>query len=200
MSPRQESTRPRLTELRLEDLDPGYPGDLGPGERAEGLVFDGVDLADRDLTGASFIETRLARLGAPSLRAPRSRFRDVELVTSRIGSGELYDATWDVVVVRGCKLGFINLRAAQLADVLFVDCVIEELDLGRAKATRVEFENCSIDALDVTAAQLRHVDLRGARLGRVAGITGLRGATVSGLQAAELAEIMAEQLGIVVRD
>jgi uncharacterized protein YjbI with pentapeptide repeats len=220
VSPRQHPTRPRLTELRLGRLDAGYAGDLGAGERAEGLTFDAVDLTDRglagvtfvecaldgatfdgaDLTGASFVETRIERLGAPSLRAPRSRFRDVELVASRIGSGELYDCTWDGVVVRGCKLGFVNLRAAELTDVLFADCVIEELDLGRAKATRVAFEGCTVDALDVRAAELRHVDLRGARLGRVAGVAGLRGAIVSGFQAAELAEAMAEHLGIAVQD
>ena len=220
MSPRRESIRPRLTELRLDGLDAGFAADLCPGERVEGLAFDGVDLTDRalagvalvecaldgvtadgaDLTGASFVETRISRLGAPSLAAPRSRFRDVELVASRIGSGELYDTTWDGVVVRGCKLGFVNLRAAELTDVLFVDCVIDELDLGRAKAARIAFEDCTLDALDVTAAELRHVDLRGARLGRVAGITGLRGATVSSLQVAELAELMAEHLGIAVQD
>lgn len=220
MSPRAESARPRVSELRLNGLVPGYAGDLGPGERAEGLAFDGVDLTERrlagvafvectlgdvtadgaDLAGASFVETRIERLGAPSLDAPRSRFRDVELLASRIGSGELYDTTWSGALVRGCKLGFVNLRAAELTDVLFEDCVIGELDLGRAKATRVAFEGCTLETLDVTGAELRHVDLRGARLGRVAGIPGLRGAIVSGLQAAELAEAMAEQLGISVRD
>ncbi|NUP73574.1 MAG: pentapeptide repeat-containing protein, partial [Sinomonas sp.] len=142
MSPRRDSTRPRLTDLRLEGLVPGFAGDVGAGERAEGLAFDGADLAGRplaglafvectladvsaheaDLTGALFAETRIERLGAPSFTAPRSRFRDVQLEASRIGSAELYDATWDSVVVRGCKLGFVNLRGARLADVLFVDC------------------------------------------------------------------------------
>ncbi|WP_336854362.1 pentapeptide repeat-containing protein [Sinomonas albida] len=220
MSPRKDSTRPRLTELRLAGLVPGYAGDIAAGERAEGLAFDGADLTARrlvgaafvecsladvsaheaDLTGASFVETRIERLGAPSLSAPRSRFRDVELEASRIGSAELYDSTWDAVVVRGCKLGFVNLRAAKLTDVLLVGCTIEELDLGRATATRVAFEDCTLDSFDVTAAELRHVDLRGARLGRVGGIEGLRGATVNPYQAAELAEIMAEHLGISVRD
>lgn len=220
MSSRAESVRPRLSELRLSGLTPGYAGDLDPGERVEGLAFDGVDLAERplagvafvectlddvtvdgaDLTGASFVETRIERLGAPSLAAPRSRFRDARLAASRIGSGELYETTWSGVVVRGCKLGFVNLRGAELTDVLFEDCAIEELDLGRAKATRVAFQGCTLETLDVTGAQLRHVDLRGARLGRVAGISGLRGAILSGFQAAELAETMAEQLGISVRD
>ncbi|WP_171041443.1 pentapeptide repeat-containing protein [Sinomonas susongensis] len=220
MSPRAESIRPRLTELRLNDLVPGYAGDLDPGGRAEGLSLEGVDLSGlqlagiafvectlddvtfdgADLTGASFVETRIGRLGAPTLSAPRSRFRDLELGASRIGSAEFYDTNWSGVVVRGCKLGFVNFRAAELTDVLFEDCVIEELDLGRAKATRVAFEGCTLETLDVTGAELRHVDLRGSRLGRVAGITGLRGAIVSGIQAAELAEAMAEQLGIAVQD
>ncbi|MEA5454837.1 pentapeptide repeat-containing protein [Sinomonas sp. JGH33] len=220
MSPRKESTRPRLSELRLDRLEAGFAGDVEAGARIEGLAFDGADLADRglagitfvecllrdvslhnaDLTGASFVETRMERLSAPVLSAQRSRFRDAEIEGSRIGSAELYDGAWDGTLVRGCKLGFVNLRGAKLADVLFEDCVIEELDLGRANAARVAFDGCTIDSLDVTGAELAHVDLRGSRIGRIGGIEGLRGAIVSPFQAAELAEALAEHLGIAVQD
>lgn len=218
--PRRDPTVPRLDPLLLEGLEAGFVGDIEPGLRAEGLAFEGVDLTGRELESttfaeclfqdvtahdaglrlASFVDCRFVRLSAPSLPAPRSRWRGVEIEASRIGSAELFDAGLSGVLVSGCKLGYVNLRGATLQDVKFVDCVIDELDLGGATATRVAFEGTQIDALDVTGSTLTHVDLRGARLHRVSGVDGLRGATLSGVQTVELAELMAERLGIEVRD
>ncbi|WP_369046193.1 pentapeptide repeat-containing protein [Sinomonas sp. P10A9] len=211
---------PRLDPLDLSDLVQGFGGDVEPGRRTEGLAFEDVDLAGRQLEAStfseclfqdvtahdaglrsvSFVDCRFVRLSAPSLPAPRSRWRGVEIEASRIGSAELYDGDLSGVLVTGCKLGYVNLRGAKLQDVKFVDCVIDELDLGGATATRVAFEETRVDALDTTGATLEHVDLRGARLHRVAGVDGLRGATLSSVQAVELAELMAERLGIDVRD
>ncbi|GHG60289.1 hypothetical protein GCM10012320_34800 [Sinomonas cellulolyticus] len=218
--PSRDQAAPRLDPLVLAGLVQGFAGDIEPGGRTEGLAFEGVDLAGQELESstfseclfqdvtahdaglrlASFVDCRFVRLSAPSLAAPRSRWRGVEIEASRIGSAELYDAELSGVLVTGCKLGYVNLRAATLGDVKFVDCAIDELDLGGATATRVAFEGTRVDALDATAAALTHVDLRGARLHRVAGVDGLRGATVSSIQAVELAELMAVRLGIDVRD
>lgn len=217
---RKNPGSPRLTDLNLADLEPGDPAEARPGTRVEGFAFRNADFSDRPLTGAtfaecifidvslhnavlagaSFLQSRFERLGAPVLSAPRSRFHGVELEASRIGAAELYESEWDGVLVRGCKLGFVNLRGAELTDVLFVDCTIEELDLGQARAARVSFADCVIDSLDVASAELKSLDLRGARLSRVAGLGSLRGAIVSPTQAAELSEAMAHQLGIEVLD
>ncbi|WP_433875709.1 pentapeptide repeat-containing protein [Sinomonas atrocyanea] len=216
----RDQSAPRLDPLRLDGLDTGFAGDIEPGGRTEGLAFEGTDLAglalegttfaecsfrdvaahDADLRSASFLDCRLERLGAPRLAAPRSRWRGVEVEASRIGSAELYDGELRGVVLRGCKLGYVNLRGASLQDVLFADCAIDELDLGGARATRVAFEDTTVESLDVTHASLTDVDVRGARLHRVAGVDGLRGAILSSMQAVELAELMAAQLGIDVRD
>lgn len=216
----RDHSAPRLGALALTGLVQGFAGDIEPGRRTEGFAFEGVDLAGRELESstfseclfkdvtahdaglrlASFVDCRFVRLSAPSLPAPRSRWRGVEIEASRLGSAELFDAELSGVLVTGCKLGYVNLRGATLQDVKFVDCVIDELDLGGATATRVGFDGAQIDALDVTGAVLEHVDLRGARLHRVAGVDGLRGATVSSVQAVELAEVLAARLGIDVRD
>jgi uncharacterized protein YjbI with pentapeptide repeats len=52
----------------------------------------------------------------------------------------------------------------------------------------------------VTGASLEEVDLSGASLGSIVGVESLRGAIMSDTQLADLAPVLAAQLGITVRD
>ena len=209
---------PRLDAIRLDQLVEGDPAGLDAHGSRDGERFTALDLSGRDLAGASFsecefidlaahesnfrsarfVDTRFERLNSPIFRASRSRFRDVEIQGSRLGSAEFYDANWQSVHIHNCKLGFVNLRGAELGDVLFTNCTIEELDLGGAKAARVSFVGTDIRSLDVTQAKLEHADLRGAELWGILGLEGLRGATMNELQLAELARPFAEQFGIKI--
>ncbi|TXN28129.1 pentapeptide repeat-containing protein [Lacisediminihabitans profunda] len=211
---------PKIERLVLVDLTDGDPDILEARESYDGLRFLSADLSGRDLAAASFsdcefldlsangcdlrsasfVETRIERLDAPILAAPRSRFRDVVLQGSRIGSAEFYDASWQSVHISNCKLGFVNLRGAELRDVLFTDCTIDELDLGGAAAHRMSFVNTTVTSLDVTRAKLEHVDLRGAELRGLTGIEGLRGATVNPYQVADLATVFARHFGIKIEE
>ncbi len=214
------TTAPRLDVIRLADLTDGDPKLIEPHEQHEGQRFPHADLDGRALTGASFsecefhdlsahetdlrfatfAETAFVRLNAPVFLAARSRFRDVTIEASRLGSAELYDASWQSVHISNCKLGFVNLRGATLQDVLFTDCTIDELDLGGAKANRVAFTRTDVNNLDVTRANLSHVDLRGLEMRHLIGLEGLKGATLNFFKIAELAPILAGRLGIKVED
>ncbi len=163
-------------------------------------ALNGVDLDDTNLRGGRFIETTLTSVNAPVLRMSRSSWNDVLLERSRVGSAELFDTAWNAVHIRGCKLGYVNLRGSTLRDVIFEDCTIDELDLGGVTATRVAFPGTTVTTLDVTRARLTHVDLRRLDFRRVHGLEGLAGATVNDAQLAELAPLLAAQLGIVVGD
>jgi uncharacterized protein YjbI with pentapeptide repeats len=209
---------PRIRALRLPQLVEPNPAELEIDDERErerfvgvdltgrdlmGIKFaecelDGVGLSDADLRSARFIETRLMRVNAPVLRAPRSTWRDVVIEQSRVGSGELFESGWRSVSIQHCKIGYLNLRASELIDVEFIDCVIDELDLGGGRATRVAFSGTSIASLDVARATLSDFDLRGAELRSIRGLESLRGATITELQLAELAPLLADHVGMIV--
>ncbi|MFI8632353.1 pentapeptide repeat-containing protein [Microbacterium sp. NPDC077663] len=148
------------------------------------------------LRGASIADSVIDRLNAPVLRAANSSLRDVEITGSRIASAEFHGTSWRSVRFTGCKLGYLNLRGAEIHDLLITDCTIEELDVSDAKLTRAACERTRIDTLIAAHAALTDVDLRDASLRRIDGIQGLRGATMSSSQIADLAEVFAEMLGI----
>ena len=149
---RRTTTRPPVLErLVLPDLEEADAAQLNAQDRHDGLRLVGADLTGADLTGATFtecelvdvtahttvlqharlLETRIERLNAPVLDATRSTWRDVELVGSRIGALDVYDAEIRSTRITGTKFDWINLRSSTLEDVLFEDCTIDELDLRR---------------------------------------------------------------------
>ncbi|WP_460517571.1 pentapeptide repeat-containing protein [Humibacter antri] len=214
---------PRIDPVLLEGLTDADPSELrarrshetlrfvSPGEDSRALAgadIPGIDLSECELVGldlsdAKFIdsrmrETRLDGVSASVLAAQGADWRDVELLSSRLGAIEVYESTWNSVRLHGCKLGFVNLRASELIDVSFEDCTIGELDLGGATAHRVAFAGCRIGVLEASHARLTDVDLRGADIDTVHSIASLKGATVSFEQLMVLAPALAGELGLRV--
>jgi uncharacterized protein YjbI with pentapeptide repeats len=212
---------PRLGDLRrlaraADGLDEGDPATLAVDAYRDNERFFGLDLTGRRLSGLTLSEcalvdvtvtdadlravritdTPLTRLNAPVLRAPHSVWRDASVEHSRIGSGELYDAELNTVLIGQSKIGFLNLRGSVLRDVMFEDCTVDELDLSEASAARLAFPGCTIAMLDVSRARLENVDLRGARIYGIRGIDSLHGVTVDSAQLMDLAPLLAAHLGI----
>lgn len=160
--------------------------------------FRTVSLADTNLRGATFSDCIAADLHAPVFSAPRSRWRDVRIEHSRLGSVELYDAGLRSVHIDGSKLDFVNLRNAVITDMLLSNCIIDELDLSTATVQRLELQNCRIGTLDVANATLTDADLRSSDFGAVHGVEGLRGATIDDAQLSLMAPLLAAHLGLVV--
>ncbi|BFM23962.1 pentapeptide repeat-containing protein [Microbacterium sp. che218] len=211
---------PSFDRPPLDDLDQGDPSQLTPRASLEGLSFrdlrvDGLDLESADLAlcrldgvrapevslrYANVTESAWSGWDVPILRAARANWRDLEIEGTRSGSVEAYESTWNGVHFVNCRLGFVNLGGAHLQDVAFTDCTIDELDLGQSKVTRFAAPGTRISQLIVEQATLQHVDLRGADLEGLAGLSALRGATISTLQLQQLAPLLAADRGISVRD
>lgn len=198
----------------LQDWSPA-PGDLLTGDRIEAKRIAVLDVAGErlpdleveecvvgtlradgtDLRGLRVRDSVVETLDAPVLRASSSAWREVRVAGGRVGSAELYDATLNGVEFVGMKLGFVNLRGATLTDVVFRDCVVDELDLADAELVRVAFPGTRIRAVEGTGTRIEHVDLRGADLDRAERLEGLRGATIGSEQLYTLAPLLATQAG-----
>ncbi|MCE0535639.1 pentapeptide repeat-containing protein [Kineosporia rhizophila] len=217
---RSRQPGPRIGEIRLTGLESGDQADLQPGARIDGLAFAGLQTDAVDLSGAVVMECSFTDVGVdeadlrstrlrdtvisqarlPSLRAGRGDWRDVRVEGSRIGSAEMYENSWGSVHFVDCKITYLNLRGATLRDVAFTRCTIEELDLADAKARSVAFLQTSVPTLDVQRAELEEVDLRGAELHRITGLSQLAGTTVSSTQLSQLAPLLAAEFRITIDD
>ena len=211
---------PALAAPDLGRLRDGEADELTAGEMVEDLELVEADLSggdlsaltllscrfsevfanDTDLAAARLVDCRLERLSATYLHSPRSTWRTVELIDSRIGAWELYDADVESLLIEDCRLGFTNLAGTTVRDVLIRGTRIDELDLSGIDAQRVRFEDCQVGTLRLHGGSLSDVDLRGLEMRVVSGVGSLAGATVNGQQLSELAPLLAQHLGLRVTD
>jgi uncharacterized protein YjbI with pentapeptide repeats len=209
---------PKITAPKLTDLTPADAEEIRSGGDADGLRVADADLSDLQLGAVTWIESeiidatmrstrlercrfldvRLERLNAIDLTAPSSKWRDSEILASRLGSVNMYDATIDSLRIAGSKIGYLNLRGSVINDLVLDDCPIEELDLTDASVTRAQFAGCVIETLTIRNATFKHVDLRGARIGRVDSVANLAGTIIDNSQLIEFAPLLSDGLGITI--
>ena len=214
-----DTDAPRLRPVVPTDLTAWDPAsELLPGDALEAVAIDTLDVAGArltdldvaestigvlradgtDLRGLRIRDSVIEMLDAPVLRGARTSWQRVEVHGGRVGSAELYDTMLDEVLLEGLKLGFVNLRASTLRDVVVRDCTIDELDLDGAVLTRVAFEDCRIREVSGREARIEHLDLRGVDFDRLERFEGLRGATIASEQVFALAPMLAVQAGFRV--
>jgi uncharacterized protein YjbI with pentapeptide repeats len=185
----------------------------------DSLDFEGTDLSGQSAAGASFVACRLAgcrldgaslagaRLseclveepGAASLDVADGTWREVVVQGGRIGALTGTRAAWTDVRLRSVRADYVVLPGAKLRHVALEDCAIDELDLGGAEVEGLTLAGCTIATLVLDEARLTEADLRGARIGAVRGVGGLRGATLTPEQVMDLAPALAAFAGITVR-
>lgn len=152
------------------------------------------------LPDARVIETLLTTPLVAALVAPDSDWRSVHVADGRIASLDLSGAQLRDMTLSGVRIGYLNLRSAQASDLTFIKCRIDTLDVTAGQMSRGVFVECQIGELLIQHAQLCEVDLRGAAVDRIEGVEALRGTTIGSDQLLLLAPLLADALGIDVRD
>lgn len=209
------------TDLPYADQLTVFDGRLGPDEYYDTVLFDGVEWEQPQAGGARFTECAFASAAFTGGRLRRARFNDVwlhavrlvgtdlshtgwldtEVIAGILAGLEVYDAELRRVAFHNCKLDSVNLRGSVLRDVSFTDCLLRDVDFAGAQLTGVTFPGSTLEEVRFDRARLSRVDLAdAAALGISGGLESMRGAMVSPVQLLELAPLLADTLGITVRD
>lgn len=204
--PSRRTGQPRPPQSRAPDIGPGtspMTGEqLGSADRdgfgrlSELLVTGGAELPPmRDET---LTDVRLERVFSAAWTAPGCELERCALVGMRLGALEMPEVRWESVTANGGRWGYANLRGSTLRDVVLEDVVIEDLDLMEAEVERLALRDCRIGTLHLSGAQCTDVDLRGASIDRIEGLSGARGIVVDPSQVMIWANDLAQHLGIRV--
>lgn len=162
--------------------------------------IDEASLGRLDLTGATLSDVVITDLRAVEVVTRDSRWRTVEIVGGRIGTFDALRAGWDAVVLRGLRIDYLSLSAAEITDLLIADCEIGTLDVPDARLTRVRFEGSRADEIDTRGLRATDLDLRGIEALSFTDARALSGATLAPRQAELHASAWAAALGIRLLD
>lgn len=206
------AAQPDLPRL-LDDAAPARHGDL-EAVRLSGLTGD-VDAAharigesviaeasvDRfDLTGAVLADVVVERPSIVELVARDGSWRTVIVRGGRIGTLDLGRGRWDVVRLEDVRIDYLSTPSATLRDVELVGCTVGTWDAPGAQIERMRLTRTTVGELDTREMRATDLDLRAAEVAAFTDVRDLRGATLTSAQAAEHAATLAGALGIDVRN
>ncbi|MFF7780376.1 pentapeptide repeat-containing protein [Streptomyces tanashiensis] len=143
--------------------------------------FNECALSSVTFTRGKFRRARLDTVWLDNLRTVGSdlaetTWLDTECRASLLAGTQLHGSQLRRTVFHHCKFDSVNLRAAQLRDVTFADCLLRDVDFAGATLTGVTFPGTTLDRVDFTKATLARVDLREATaLGITSGVEALNG-------------------------
>ena len=209
-----------LGDLPFGDSLTAHDGALEDEGHYDGILFSGLSLAGSNADHARFMECAFADVTLDEVTLRKSRLsdvwlRDVRLLSADLaGSGWLdstfvgcsgagiqaFDASFQRVTFADCKLDSWNFRGATLTDVAFDHCLLRDTDFNGAKLKRVTFGGCTLTRADFSRVTLQKADLRGAELDITAGYESLRGAIMTTAQLISIAPVLAQQIGIDIKD
>ncbi len=204
---------------------PRFPADLPSGdlralddESEYGpMVSEDAVLGDASALRIAFEGVLLRRASLTRARLPNARISDTRFEASDLSGASLQKARCHRVEFIGCRLTGMQLFEFNGADLLFVNCMMENamFTSGRLRSARFEkcalrgalmekmdltgavFQGCDLSGADFPGTTLKGVDLRGSDLAgmRVEGRQ-LKGIIIDSVQAIQIAAL----LGIIVKD
>jgi uncharacterized protein YjbI with pentapeptide repeats len=184
----------RFDEAEYEDFDAGN-------SRIRESAFTGVSFTDGSFDRARLSDAWFHRTRWVSTSMVDSDWLDVTILDSFLAGVQAHGSRLRRVTFQECKIDTLNLRGAAVRDVVFDRCELRELDFDEATLTNVTFPGSALRRVILGKATLKKVDFRGAtELGLVADSQSLQGAVIDSTQLIELAPVLAQALGITVKD
>lgn len=159
-----------------------------------------ADADDVDLTGAVILDVEMTHPRVASLRLRDAGIRRLRITGGRIGTLDLSASRISELELRDVRIDYLTLGGAKATDVEVSDCRLRTLDMPQAELARVRFTRSTCDEVDPRGMRASDVDLRGLDAVAFLDANSLRGTTLTGFQVQQLAPVIAEGLGIQIRE
>lgn len=164
---------------------------------AEGCVFDSSRFTGTHLLRSQFSDSRFTTCDFAEVSAQDVSLIRCSVTGSRITGSSWKSGTFRDVHFEGCVIAPAMLRHMKFYSVVFSDCKMTGADFQSAGMHNVKFENCDMTGAQFANVKVGVVRFENCTLVDVGGAASLKGATVQGPGAMELALSLAREAGIL---
>ena len=131
------------------------------------------------------------------------RALDVSLLKCTVSTSRLTGSHWQTshftdVTFDGWRADMAHFRGSKLRRVLFQDVSLQGADFQGAELAHVSFEGCDLSGAQFANCKMNRAEFTNCTMLDIGGTAGLKGATVRGPGATELALSLARDAGILI--
>jgi uncharacterized protein YjbI with pentapeptide repeats len=160
------------------------------GARILGLDLDRTELLDVSLEDCDV--SGIVTTGAVIRRMTmtRTRLRGVTFAKGQYDDGLITD----------CVSSELSFRFSRLRQVVFRGCDLSGIDFYNTTFEHVTIDNCDLQRARFDAALVKCLSITNCNLTAISGVSGLRGAQLDASDLPNLAQSLASDAGILIRD
>jgi uncharacterized protein YjbI with pentapeptide repeats len=157
-------------------------------------------ILELELDRPEFLDVRLEDCDLSAVTATGFIARRVELRNTRVRGVTLVKGQYDDGLVVDCATSDLSLRFSRLRRVVFRDCDLSGADFYNATFEHVTFDDCNLQRARFDGAIVKCLAITNCNLAAISGVSGLRGAQLDASDLPGLAQSLAADAGILIRD
>lgn len=185
------STSAFEASTELPDLDEGDVADLW---------LQHARVVDLDLDRPEWLDLRVEDCDLSAIVSTGFAIRRAEFSRTRLRSVTLAKGQLDDVFFEGCTTEELSFRFSRLRHVVFRDCDLSGADFYNTTFEHVTIVDCDLQRAHFDGAEVKCLGVQNCNLTGVYGTAGLKGATLDASDLPALAESLATEAGIRLRD
>jgi uncharacterized protein YjbI with pentapeptide repeats len=153
-----------------------------------------------DLDRPEILDVRLEDCDVSAVVATGFIARRMELRGTRLRGVTMVKGQYDDGIIMGCTTSELSFRFSRLRRVVFRNCDLSGIDFYNTTFDHVTIDNCDLQRANFDAALVKCLAITGCDLAGLNGVSGLKGAQLDASDLPNLAQSLARDVGIVIRD
>jgi uncharacterized protein YjbI with pentapeptide repeats len=169
-------------------------------EDVHALWLSGARVLELELDRPELTDLRLEDCDVSGLLASGAMVRRAVLTRTRLRTVTFAKGQVDDTVITECRTNELSFRFSRLRQVVFRGCDLSGIDFYNTTFEHVTIDNCDLQRAHFGAAIVKCLALTNCNLTGIYGVSGLKGAQVDASDLPSLAQSLARDAGIAIRD
>jgi uncharacterized protein YjbI with pentapeptide repeats len=164
------------------------------------LWLAGARVLELDLDRPEILDVRLEDCDVSGVVATGFIARRMEVRGTRLRGVTMVKGQYDDGIIMGCTTSDLSFRFSRLRRVVFRNCDLSGADFYNVTFEHVTFDNCDLQRARFDGAIVKCLALTNCNLAAIVGVSGLKGALLDASDLPNLAQSLATDAGILIRD
>jgi uncharacterized protein YjbI with pentapeptide repeats len=164
------------------------------------LWLSGARVLELELDRPEILDVRLEDCDVSGVTATGFAVRRMHLRNTRLRGVTMVKGQYDDGLIEDCGTSDLSLRFSRLRRVVFRDCDLTGADFYNATFEHVTFDDCNLQRARFDGAIVKCLAITNCNLTAINGVAGLSGAQLDASDLPNLAQSLAREAGILIRD
>jgi uncharacterized protein YjbI with pentapeptide repeats len=171
-----------------------------PDDDVRDLWLQGARILELELDRTEILDLRLEDCDVSGIVATGAMVRRMTMSRTRLRGVTFANGQYDDGLISDCFSSELSFRFSRLRQVVFRGCDLSGVDFSNTTFEHVTIDTCDLQRARFDAALVKCLSITNCTLTAISGVSGLKGAQLDASDLPALAQSLASDAGILIRD